>query len=422
MIDFNSEKYKMAVSQALEQSCKEQEELMKKAKKYRKRLVVPYNKSMSNCCDKCHRNNCCGDCCSAPCPKPCKIDLQADPYDPQTWWLNGDKIRIPKIAETCTSLSTDFSNATLNYKGECGNFSITGRQLGQLIKLDDLRDVEAPTPDSCSMLMWNPHCDFCADGCTKVEAAWEAYHIPDAGDCVMEPDENGYYHVLKKTDCGCPVECKLPVIPDGMTSLNYVRDSVPDDPDFPWYYGNYNDTINLYLAENAPQYFGKYDLKVTVNYGIQAIKSAKFNFNYNFRSLVCPVIEGESVKVTKVASILQGFAMYSHQDDADIPWGSTSLRGSFVFIVPKGKEAYLHHEYRVRTNASFPNYYTGQWDGKKVPDEEAALNAVLHPASRLNALQVIIEPTQGSTDYDPVADAERSQLDAPVDEYPPLGA
>lgn len=368
----------------------------------------------NNCCNTC---NPCGDCCSAPCPKPCLASIEVDPYDPQTWWVDGQKVRVPKMAETCTSLSTNFSNATLNYAGECGKDVITGHQLGQLIKLDDLRDVEAPSPDSCSILTWNPHCDYCAEGCTKVSAAWEPYHIPDAGDCTMEPDTDGYYHILKKTDCGCIVECRLPVIPQGMTSLNYVRDSVPDDPDFPWYYGCYNDTINLHLEDNAPEYFGKYALKVTVNYGIQAIKSDKFA-NYNFRSIVCPVIDGDSVRITKVASILQNNCTYSAAGATDIPWASVSMRGSFTFIVPKGKEAYLHHEYRVRTNASFPNYYTGSWDGKKVPDAETVVNGPLHPASRLNALQVIIEPTQGSTDYDPVADPDRAQLDPPVDEYP----
>lgn len=368
-------------------------------------------------CNSCHKPNCCGDCCSAPCPKPCLSSIEADPYDPQTWWVDGIKVRIPKIAETCTTLSTDVSNSTLNYRGECGDSTITGRQLGQLIKLDDLKDVEAGHPDSCSMLMWNPHCDYCAEGCTKVGAAWEPYHIPDAGDCVMEPDAQGYYHVLKKSDCGCPVECKLPIMPSGTTSLNYIRDSVPDDPDFPWYYGQYNDTINLRLAQNAPEYFNKFALKVTVNYGIQAVKST-VSPNFNFRSLVCPVVNGESINVSKVASILQANCTYS-ASGPDIPWASVSLRGSFTFIVPKGKEAYLHHEFRLRTTSSYPNYYTGSWDGKKVPDAEASgVDHMLHPASRLNALQVIIEPTRGYTDYNPSVDAVRSQLDAAVDAYP----
>ena len=319
------------------------------------------------------------------------------------------------MAETCTTLSTNPASATLNYEGECSTQTITGRQIGELIKLNDLRDVDAEHPDSCSMLVWNPHCDYCAEGCTKIGTSWEAYHIPDAGDCTMEPDENGFYRVLKKTDCGCIVECKLPVMPTGMTSINYVRDSEPDDPDFPWYYGSYNDTINLYLEQNAPEYFGKYALKVTVNYGVQALKSTKFNYNYSFRSLVCPVVDGETIKINKESSILQGNCTFSPKDKADIPWASISVRGSFTFIVPKGKEAYLHHEYRVRTNDSYPNREIGAWDGKRVPDEEAGINQPRHPASRLNALQVIIEPVQGYANYDPIVDPYRNQLDAPVD-------
>ena len=383
---------------------------------------------MNNCCNICHQPDCCGGC-SAPCPEE-HFSIEADPYDSQTWWINGTKVRVPKIAETCTTLSTDFSGATLNYAGECGKDVITGRQLGQIIKLDDLRDVEAEHPDNCSILTWNPHCDYCAEGCTSVGAAWEPYHIPDAGDCIMEPDDNGYYHVLKKTDCGCIVECKMPVVPSGAASLNFVRDSVPDDPDFPWYYGCYNDTISLHLADNAPEFFGKFKLKVTINYGVQAIKSDKMPENYHFTSRVVPLIAGDDIRtrMTTDASILDGYCMAATvgNNGVAIPWGTTSLRGSIVVIVPKNKELSLYHEFRVRTNSSWSDTaHHGYdihpaYDGKKVPDAEAGVNQALHPASRLNALQVLIEPVQGDTDYTPVKDADRNQLDSPVDAYPPL--
>lgn len=267
-------------------------------------------------------------------------------------------------------------------------------------------------PDNCSMLVFSP-------SCTSPSGEWEPYTIPEK-DGALAPDSQGFYHVLAKNSCGCIEDRKLPVMPAGMAALNYQRDSVPDDPDFPWYYGCYNDRINLHLEDNAPQYFNKYDLKVTVNYGVQAIKSDMFNFNYNWRSLVVPAVDGENTLHTdRAASILQNWAMAgSFQGSLDCPWGSTSLRGSITFIVPKGREAYLHHEMRIRTTASWPNYYTGSWDGQRVPDIEATLNSVLHPATRLNALQVLIEPTQGSTNYDPVHDAYRGQLDAPVDSYP----
>ena len=274
-------------------------------------------------------------------------------------------------------------------------------------------------PDNCSFLMFSP-------SCVAPTGEWQAWKIPRAGNCEMEPDSDGYYKVLKLDDCGCPTECKMPVMPAGMTAINYQRDSVPDDPDFPWYYGSYNDAINLHLADNAARYFGKFDLKVTVNYGIQAIKSSHVD-GYNVRSIVTPGIAGETRRSDMEGSILQGTVAVGYMsnssaswDSSDIramPWGSLSLRGSFTFIVPKGKEAYLHHELRIRTMDSFPDYYHYK-DGQRVPDTEATLNRITGPATRLNGLQILIEPTQGSTDFDPVKDEYRDQLDSPVDDIP----
>lgn len=309
----------------------------------------------------------------------------------------------------CKSKNDHWINWNVNYPGA---------------KVDSMDYIRGATEDGCPVYLDKPdNCSFLifSPSCSAPTGEWQAWKIPQAGDCEMTPGDDGRYKVLTLDDCGCPKECKLPVMPAGMTALNYQRDSVPDDPDFPWYYGCYNDKINLHLAENAPDYFGKYDLKVTVNYGVQAIKSDGYNFNYNWRSIVVPAIEGESRRTDMEGSILQNWAAVGQftQPAFQLPWGSTSLRGSFTFIVPKGKEAYLHHEYRIRTTDSFPNYkFNATYDGKRVPDSEATLDAALWPASRLNALQVLIEPTFGSTDFDPVKDEYRDQLDSPVDDIP----
>jgi hypothetical protein len=252
---------------------------------------------------------------------------------------------------------------------------------------------------------------------------WRNYHIPDAGDCEIEPDEDGYYHVLVKDDCGCIKECRIPVVPDGSAIVNYVRDSVPDDPDFPWYYGCYNDTINLYLAQNFSQWFGKYDLEVTINYGIQCVRPHVAK-NVNFRSLLVPVVQGEEINVDRMSSILQDdCSTRDINNERVIPWGTKSMRGSFTFIVPKGKEASLHHEFRLRTTDSGAGYWINPtYDGKKVPDEIAGqIDAMPHNASRLNALQVIVKPARGVVSFNPVKDADRAQLDDPVDAHPNIG-
>ena len=378
---------------------------------------------MSNC-NNCHDNPCsCNEC--KPARYSCGFDIQVDPYDASTWLvtMNGclHRVKIPKISETCTHLSTDFSGANLIYNGECGQDIISGHQLGELINLNDLRDVDVGDADSCDIMVFDPGCTDCGDGCKPKPAMWRKYHIPDAGDCEVEPDSDGYYHVLIKDDCGCIKECRLPVVPNGSAVINYIRDSVPDDPDFPWYYGCYNDRINLRLAQNVPQWFGKYDLEITVNYGIQAVKSTASR-NVNFRSLMVPVVAGTSINVAKMSSILQDDTTYS-ASGPEIPWASKSMRGSISFIVPKGKEAYLHHEYRLRTVDSHAAYYLNSaYDGKKVPDDIAGqIDRMPYNASRLNALQIIAKPARGVSNLNPVVDAERGQLDAPVDEYPNIG-
>lgn len=383
----------------------------------------------SNCNSTCGMDPCgeCGGC--RPARYGCDFNIMANPYDPSIWnvTINGatTKVKIPKINETDTKLSTNYTSASLIYNAEKHTDIITGPQLGQLIKVEDLRDTETSNADSCDLLVYNPHCDECGDGCKPKDARWTNYHIPDAGDCEIELDDEGYYHVLIKDDCGCIRECRLPVMANGSTQISYIRDSVPDDPDFPWYYGIYNDTINLHLAENAPAFFGKYDLEITVNYGIQVIHST-VSPNTNFRSLLVPVAEGSEIDATMFSSILQDQSTVSF-DPPEIPWGTVCLRGSLVFYVPKGKEASLHHEFRLRTKASamgppVGGYVTNPLDGQKVPDNIAGqIDKMLYTASRLNALQIVVKPARGTSNTSPVTDPDRSQLDPPVDVYPNIG-
>lgn len=380
-------------------------------------------------CDKCDRN--CDPCKKGchPAEYGCMFGINIDPYDSSYWnvTMNGmlHKVKVPKMNETDTKLSSNYSNGTLIYNAEKHTDIIKGSQIGELINLDELRDVDATNPDSCDMLVFDPGCSNCGDACKPKPAMWRKYHIPDAGDCEIEMDSDGYYKVLIKDDCGCIRECRIPSIPDGSTTINYIRDSVPDDPDFPWYYGIYNDRINLYLAQNAKQWFGKYDLELTIHYGIQVVKSTAAP-NTNFRSLLVPVVAGTSPNVSMFASDLQGQSTVN-VGTPSIPWGTMCLRGSLTFLVPKGKEAYLHHEFRLRTQASVTGPPLGGYahhalDGQRVPDNIAGqIDKMAYTASRLNALQVVVRPARGTANLTPVVDSERLQLDPAVDEYPNIG-
>lgn len=346
------------------------------------------------------------------------------PYDEYTWIVTTcgmpHKVKIPKIPETCTSLSVNGTDATLVYKGECDTDIITGEQLGSIIRLNDLKDVDASMPDHCSMLVFDPFCAECGDGCTSPADMWKPYSIPDAGDCIIPLDEDGYYKVLVKDDCGCIKECRLPAKPDDEDKIIYLRDSTPEDPDYPWYYGIYNEKINLYLSKNVPKWFGKYDLEITVNYDVQVILSYKCK-NTNYRSLVVPCVEGQRGDAAYDSSILQGQSTWEDKISPmrGTPWGTVTQRSSITFVVPKGKEAYLHHEFRLRSAESFPKYVENPLDGQKVPDEIASqYNVIPWTASRLHALQCIIKPTSGEVDKNPAKDEIRNQLDHWEDWYP----
>lgn len=382
----------------------------------------------SNCNSTCGKDPCsCGGC--RPARYGCDLNIMANPFDPSVWnvTINGatTRVKIPKINETDTKLSTNYTSASLIYNAEKHTDIITGEQLGQLINLEDLRDTDTASADSCDLLVYNPYCSDCGDGCKPKNAMWTNYHIPDAGDCEIELDEDGYYHVLIKDDCGCIRECRLPVMANGSTQISYIRDSVPDDPDFPWYYGIYNDTINLHLAENAPAFFGKYDLEITVNYGIQVVHSSS-SPNANFRSLVVPVAEDSEIDPTMFSCTLQAQSTTNLSSAPYIPWGTVCLRGSLVFYVPKGKEASLHHEFRLITKDSAqqgaPYYAHSPLDGQKVPDDIAGqVDRMLYTASRLNALQIVVKPARGTSNTSPVTDPDRAQLDPAVDVYPNIG-
>lgn len=376
------------------------------------------------CCNKCNLDPCgCGGC------RPARysqgdFSIVPNPFDASVWnvTLNGatTKVKVPKINETDTKLSTNYTGSSLIYNAEKHTDIISGAQLGSLIRMEDLRDTETPNPDSCDLLVYNPHCDECGDGCKPKDARWRNYHIPDAGDCEVELGDDGYYRVLIKDDCGCIRECRLPAIANGSTQISYIRDSVPDDPDFPWYYGAYNDTINLHLRENAPAFFGKYDLKITVNYGIQVTHPTAAP-NTNFRSLVVPNVQDTEIDATMFSCILQNQSTVNNSNPG-IPWGTICMRGSFVFYVPKGKEASLHHEFRLRGFPHPDQYLTNELDRQKVPDSEAGqVDHGRYTMSRLNSLQIVVEPTRGTSNVHPITDPERDLLDPATDVYPNVG-
>lgn len=85
---------------------------------------------------------------------------------------------MPPMPETDTKLSTNYSNATLNYTAEKHQDILTGTQLGSLVTVGDLRDVEADYnfDAHCAELIYHRYGN-CGSGCKSVEDRWSTFTI-----------------------------------------------------------------------------------------------------------------------------------------------------------------------------------------------------------------------------------------------------
>ena len=103
--------------------------------------------------------------------------IEVSPYDPLTWLVtwNGmtNKVKVPKLNETDTKISTNQSNATLNYTAEQHKDTVTGAQLGELVNLDELRDVDFDTSltGTCYELAYRKY-GSCGEGCQSIQNKW----------------------------------------------------------------------------------------------------------------------------------------------------------------------------------------------------------------------------------------------------------
>lgn len=343
--------------------------------------------SVCGSCDPCE-NNCANTCCNNACLRwgfdgcylrgRCADGTELTPLDLCSWL---------KVHETCTELLLvpDSSGGEQNggymlYKNECGEqYKFWVCDFLSLASIRCLRDVwDYPDPDSgedkavkpCDLMVFSPDCSRDVDN--PQYNKWVPYTIPDAGDCVIEQDAEGYSKVLIKDDCGCIRECKLFV--QSNTYEYALRDSWPDDPDWPFTNGSFTEVIDIELDKRIPM-FGTTDLEVTVQYayGIQNHGDGTTS-RRNFKSIVTPTdASTTSPALTDTYSkaiVLQGCNL--------IPWGSWEMQASRSFIIPKGQKLYLTNQVECRdVNGTI----MGSTDNVA--------------SSRLHALHVFVRPTKG---------------------------
>lgn len=134
----------------------------------------------------CNHHGDCGKGCR-PAEYDCGMfDLQVDPYDPTKLKvvIHGMTytVDLPKIAETDTTVSIDFSSANLVYKAENHTDIISGEQLGSLINVKDLRDtdINEALDGNCYELIFHKFND-CGEGCRSAADRWLNFNINSDG-------------------------------------------------------------------------------------------------------------------------------------------------------------------------------------------------------------------------------------------------
>lgn len=156
-------------------------------------------------------NSCnCGRCVTCrekkKCASPCScvepvFSIEALSDDPTTlkFNVNGKSVwydfgPVVKAAETCTTLLPDSVNRVLTYNGECGTNNITARELGAILHLADLGDVDANSIDDNGILVYQKDAN-CGDGCEGINNGWISVNPVDAGttslDYILGSDSEG---------------------------------------------------------------------------------------------------------------------------------------------------------------------------------------------------------------------------------------
>lgn len=245
-----------------------------------------------------------------------------------------------------------------------------------LSKLSCLGDVCNCPPKNCDLLVYNPCAgDPSCEACSDCENKWTAYSIPTKN---VRPRTNsqGEYLILARNEKGC-IEERPITPPDDEVTQYLLRDGFPDDPDYPFHIGSYAESIDLQLSKSPA--FGKKDLKVTVEYTI----NASCNNHFNIRHVGFPFWAGENPGGATVATANQEMLHQRcwHYDASNSGvWMTASQSISRTFIVPKGKNAFLRNITVMRNAQS-----------NIVPDGGQAAPSHTSYNSRLHGLIVTVE-------------------------------
>lgn len=150
--------------------------------------------------------NNCNNHCKKDCGNPCGcaepvFSIEAMPDDPTVlrFNVNGKSVwydfdSVVKAGETCTTLNIDAVNRTLNYHGECSDQTISAKELGSILHLGDLGDVDADSITDNGILNYRKTGD-CPEGCDGTGDGWVSSNPIEIGatslDYILGSDADG---------------------------------------------------------------------------------------------------------------------------------------------------------------------------------------------------------------------------------------
>lgn len=143
----------------------------------------------------------CGQCqpkcgCEKKCPKPCGcpeqiLSIEADTTRPaylrfnlggrSVWY---DFTSVVRNTETCTSLKPNITSRSLIYDSECGRQEITARELGSILHLADIGDIDETTIGDNAILVYKKDAD-CGENCDG-KNGWIGLNPTEAGDTSLD--------------------------------------------------------------------------------------------------------------------------------------------------------------------------------------------------------------------------------------------
>lgn len=149
-------------------------------------------------CDVCQKKEKCKSPCS--CAEPV-FSVEAMPDDPTTlrFNVNGKSVwydfePVVKDGETCTTINVDTVGRTLNYHGECQDITISATELGSILHLADLGDVDENSITDNGILNYRKDAD-CGEGCEGIANGWVSSNPLDIGatslDYILGSDSDG---------------------------------------------------------------------------------------------------------------------------------------------------------------------------------------------------------------------------------------